>query len=211
MVQRDLDLYTYFYAIVGDEISRVADFTRADNKRAYHKRYKNQIGFVACRNGWIEYVWVNDGKGLWDGSNEKSDTKINAQSCGLASVFTQICLMDPKLNGKDKKQKNEAYVEFDKKRNMGYVEKVKEECIQFVGLKMEAKPMTGAYAYFSAAIREKYQQLIIQEKSTKIISIYGIEVAKANYDPKTGNINPCWCNEYNTCKAFDGEWFFCKQ
>ena len=63
MVQNDLDRYlTHFYAIVGDEILRVADFTKKDNNRAYHKRYKNQIGWLACRNGWIEYVWVNDGK-----------------------------------------------------------------------------------------------------------------------------------------------------
>ena len=47
--------------------------------------------------------WVNDGNG------KKGDTLIDARRYGIASVLTQLCLMYPKLNGKEKIRSNEAY------------------------------------------------------------------------------------------------------
>ena len=48
-------------------------------------RYENQIGRITCKPGWIEYVKVND----------------EFKKCGLGTVLSEMCMIDPELNKND--------------------------------------------------------------------------------------------------------------
>ena len=129
----------------------------------------------------------------------------------------QLCLLDPKLNGRNKERGNSAFPELNEAaKSGGYFETIK-DCTQFVGLENTAEPKSGALGYFSAALRENYHDMMVQQKERRTnlrpklqsFSIYEIQDAKKHYDPKTGMIGPCGCNDY-VCKAHDAIWFFCK-
>ena len=206
------DVYTNFYVLYGDDIARKGNPT--DDSQDIHDRYENQIGFACCEPGWIADVWVNDGSG------KESPTLIAARRCGISTVLTQLCLMDPKLNGMKDGHDSEAYNMLDYyKVDEGYITNIKEDCTQFVGLDMQADPKAAAIGYFSAAIRENYEKMMVQERPQRrpentqnkrqTFSFYVVQDAKDNYDPNTGNIGPCGCNDY-VCKANNAIWFFCK-
>ena len=106
---------------------------------------------------------------------------------------------------------------------LGYTDKIKENCKQFVGLVNAADPKSGAFAYFSAAIRENYGDMMVQQRQRKRqndgharrpklqdFSIYETQNAKKYYNPDTGMIGKCGCNDY-VCDAHNAVWFFCKQ
>ena len=83
-----------FYAIQGKELEELVedDETKkigGEDDDVYNRedRYKNQLGRITCKPGWIEYVRVND----------------NAQGCGLGTVLTEMCMIDPVLTRNDKK------------------------------------------------------------------------------------------------------------
>ena len=135
------DIFTNFYAIRGDEITRVRNKKKHDSLQDERSRYKDQIGWAACQPGWIENVWVNDGEGT------DSKYKINARQCGIASVLTQLCLMDPKLNGRNQERGNSAILELNESADLlGYTDKIKENGKQFVVLENAADPKSGAFA-----------------------------------------------------------------
>ena len=212
MIEEEFDdIFTNFYAIVGEDITRIRDEDFSEHDW-YWSRYNNQIGWAACQPGWIGDVWVNSG------SDPKTEFKTNARGCGIASVLTQLCLLDPKLNGRNKERGNSAIGMLNKVADLkGYVKKIKEDCKQFVGLDNVPDPKSGAFAYFSAAIREDYGEMLVQQKEKRpglrpklqSFSIYDPEDAKKHYDPKTGNIGQCGCNDY-VCKAHGAHLFFCK-
>ena len=97
------------------------------------------------------------------------------------------------------------------------VKKIKEDCKQFVGLDNVSDPKSGAFAYFSAAIRENYGEMMVQQKEKRpglrpklqSFSIHDPQYVKKHYDPETGKIGHCGCNDY-VCKAHDAYLFFCK-
>ena len=212
------DIFTNFYAIRGDEITRVRNKKTHESLQDERSRYNDQIGWASCQPGWIANVWVNDGKG------DDSKYKINARQCGIASVLTQLCLMDPKLNGRNQERGNSAILELGEAADLlGYTDKIKENCKQFVGLVNAADPKSGAFAYFSAAIRENYGDMMVQQRQKKRqndgharrpklqdFSIYETQNAKKYYNPDTGMIGKCGCNDY-VCDAHNAVWFFCKQ
>ena len=203
--------------MLGDEVTRINALTDDIFDRGHDgmNRYQNQIGWAQCIPGWINTMKVNDGM---SDLNDAGD----ARQCVIGSVFTQPCLMDPKLNGMDKTRRNEAYAELVE-YNVGedYVKRIKEDCKQFVGLEMQADPKRAALGYFSSAIRAGYQQMMVQEKAVnehgepkdfsnrQSFSIYDTQNAKNNYNINTGEIGPCGCNQ-NVCEADNSIWFFCK-
>ena len=47
-----------------------------------YRRYHDQIGYATCLHGWIDMVSVVP----------------YAQNCGIATVLTELCLIDPDIN-----------------------------------------------------------------------------------------------------------------
>lgn len=202
------DIYTNFYAIQGPEFTRIRDVTNVDDEGDYEKRYSNQIGFAKCQPGWIDQVWVNNAEDL------RSDVEINARRCGIGSVLTQLCLKDPTLN--QVHYDNMALQQLNVLDTDGtQVNRIERTCENFVGLHMSAEPKDAACGYFSAAIREHYLQIMIQERyhgtaPIHSFNVYKTKLAKENYNVETGTIAPCNQNA-KVCQAFDGLWYFCKE
>ena len=80
---------------------------------------------------------------------------------------------------------------------------------------MSAEPKDAAFGYFSAAIREGYNKMAVEERYRNdvpmvptSIYIYDTKTALENYDPNTGRIKACAGNP--DAHAFDGYWYFCK-
>lgn len=71
-----------------------------------------------------------------------------------------------------------------------------------------ADPISGALAYFSAAIRLDFRKLIVTPMSGRF-NIYDTKVAKDHFNPNTGRIGPC-CKEYQRCDTFLANWYFCQ-
>ena len=207
--------YTIFYAVAAPA------FKKAIRKEHdIENTYENQIAYAQCQPGWIEQIWVNDG--------ETEDTEpINARRCGVASVLTQLCLLDPEIVKLGKS--NKALQKLEKHETV--LDAIQSHCKEaFVGMIMSANPRDAAYAYFSAALREKYELMMVAERyrdeyhgfplrwklPESNFNYYDTKVAKEKYDPRKGRIGTCDCNAFgaiqqNTeCHAFEGFWFFCK-
>ena len=207
--------YTNFYVVPGPGFKKT-EKTEYDMENTY----EGQLAYAQCQPGWVEQIWVNDGK-------TKDAVPINARRCGIASVLTRLCLMDDDI--KKPGSSNKALKKIEQQENV--LQDVKANCPNaFVGLLMSANPKHAAYGYISAAMKENYEFLIVQERfrdeyhgfplryrlPEPTFSYYEIIVAKENYNPENGRIEACECNVFdeqriNTeCHAFDGFWYFCK-
>ena len=184
-----LDHFT-FYAIAGNETNPPISSSR------HRTRYRDQIAYATCKPGWIDYVWVSTG----------------ARKCGISTVLSELCLLDPELNSVN--DKNQAIKEISTFEKNEEVEKVIKEIIDnynaFIGLEMKAEPLDGAHAYFSAAIRMRYTKMIIQPYNARLkrcdkgFRRYDTELAKTKYNSRTGRIEDV---EGSGNKA---KWYFCK-
>jgi hypothetical protein len=183
-----------------------------------HNRYDDQIGYIACSHGWIKMVSV----------------KPHAQNCGLATVFTELCLIDPDINenlwGNKAIQKIGIFdSQSDEVRDV--IAHLKSRCALLVGLKMVASPLTGAYAYLSAAKRMGYQYMVVQfydharrrmgnsrKKETSCsqkFKYYEIETAQSLFDPESGNIEDPF-EEFDPKGSTSGsgdeaKWYLCRE
>ena len=196
------DGYSNFYVVPGPSFERLGD----PNDEAYNiaKRYKGQIGYAICTHGWIEEVWVNDGT-----KGHGAYFPINARRCGIGSNLAQLCLMDPNINRID--NSNKALKKLPTKDILNLV---LQYCTRFFGLEMSAEPKDAAFGYFSAALREGYKKIAVEERyrdgveaDPTSIYIYDTKTALEKYDPKTGRIGKCHGNP--VAHAFDGYWYFC--
>ena len=171
----------YFYASLDEKFTRSGD--------TIMNRYETQLGYIKCRKGYIEKVWVN------------SEKETNpARGCGIAPVFTSLCMVDPELNFLSD---SELESFFYGKYATEYVRAIKRDCRTFLGLLMLADPLTGAYAYFSAAIKSGYKKMFIfYHGNPKPVWMY-IEDAKKEYDASTGMIGKIWAKASN--------WWFCNE
>ena len=151
--------------------------------------YIGQIAVAHCRHGHIDFVKVS------------SKRNHDARQCGIATVLTELCLLDPDIH--ERGEGNSAYKMLQKYQT-------ETNCIQMVGLQMSARPLSGAHAYFSAAINTGFNKLIVVWWGFRRQSIYDTVVAKQNYDAKTGYIEPC-CQNEDICRAEDAFWIFCKE
>ena len=64
----------YFYASSNNNWARLSDTAK--------NFYKDQIGYIHCKVGFIEKVWVNGDK-----------DPHPARGCGMATVFTTLCII----------------------------------------------------------------------------------------------------------------------
>jgi hypothetical protein len=201
--------YTNYYGVPGD-----TDFTRTQDPEAeeFHiqKRYEDQIAFAVCQPGWIEKVWVNSGE-----EDEDTDVRINARKCGVASVLTELCLRDPKVNKLSESSKAfENLMEEEREDIEDKINIIKHDCKHFVGMEMSAKPIVAAIGYLNAAIRSEYFQMAVQERfhETKEVlsfNFYNTKIAKENFNPETGTIGPCEGKE--ECNGVDAYRYFCEK
>ena len=179
-----------FYVIAGNETNPPLPSSRN------RTMYRNQIAYATFKPGWIDYVWVNSG----------------ARKCGISTVLSELCLLDPQLNSvNDENQGIKEISTFEKNEE---VEKVIREILEnynaFIGLEMKAEPLDGAYAYFSAAIRMRYTKMIIQLYDAKLkrcdkgFRQYDTAVAQTKYNSRTGRIDDVEGSGYKA------KWYFCK-
>ena len=198
-------LTSRFYAIVGN--FKEVDFVPLEGF-THSRKYERQIAFIECRHGWINYLTTFE-QSL--GTNGPIEYPRN---CGIGTVLTELCLIDPDLNvrrqGNEARLLLEGYPEFDM---------IEQNCDKLMGLSMEVDDITTGYVYFTAAINMGYMNLIIDEKDkvrkgNKIkwksegLKIYPTKVAKQNFDTASGAILPCCDNP--RCNAHGNIWFFCK-
>ena len=198
--EASVDVYcAYFYAISGR-----TDFIERAGDSITHK-YESQVAFIKCKHGWIDEVDVFEES--LEPNIPGARNAENSRNCGIATVLTELCLIDPFLNRLGNLNKAERYL-----RN--FVEQhelVTRTCEKLVGLAMTAWPVTGAQTYFSAGIRMKYEKLMIdQSKKKDEFKIYETKIARENYDTNTGIIQPC-CEETEQCSALFQQWFFCAE
>ena len=185
----------YFYAALEQKFEKSRD--TGGYKKGVHNtiinRYETQLGFIKCRKGYIEKVWVN---------SEKEENP--ARGCGIAPVFTSLCMVDPELNFLADDAELGDF--FHGKYATEYVRAIKKDCRTFMGLFMVADPLTGAYAYFSAAIKSGYKKMLIFDfGDLKPVWMY-IEDAKKEYDASTGMIGKTMAksNDWWFCNEFEG-------
>ena len=179
-----------FFAISGNATEITKPLSRL------RTRYRNQIGYATCKPGWIDYVWVNSA----------------ARKCGISTVLTEICFMDPELNAINNnnfaiKEINTFEKNIEVQRVMKYIQ---DNCMTLIGLEMKADPLAGAFAYFSAAIQLKYTKIIIQLYDSKLkccgksFRTYDVHTAKLKYCSYTGKIDDIDGSGYKA------KWYFCQ-
>ena len=220
--REDGDIYTNFYAVTGPgfkrvdhEIDDLFGLTFVDRTDFY----EGQLGFAQCKPGWINYVDVNDGK-FDDDRQLQIGKPIDARRCGIASLLTSLCLMDPKINQLTADNQAIKYIKENKR-----MDDVETHCKNaFVGLHMVANPKQAAYGYLSAALKENYKLMIIQDRKTFKLGFtssskfyyYNTVDVRRNYDSQTGNVGSCECDAFGgtqqnqNCRGFGGYWYFCK-
>ena len=193
--------YFYFYAISG-----IPKFNEIQNENETHT-FKSQVAYIRCRHGWLSYLEVFTHR-LGVVSQE------NPRGCGIGNVLTELCFIDPDINNMNTGNRAVSKIEDDPQTS----QLVKDNCLKVIGLMMLADPVAGAIAYFSAAVRLGYEKLIIDtgyiihdmsRTSGNKFKIYDTNVAKENFDPNTGRIEPC-CKETERCNTFMTNWYFCK-
>ena len=186
----------FFYAISG-----INEFNEIQNGNETHK-FESEVAFIRCRHGWLSYLEVKKNR-LGVVSQE------SARGCGIGIVLTELCFIDPDINNMNTGNYALPKLEDDPQTN----QLVKDNCLKVIGLMMLADPVAGARAYFSAAIRLGYEKLIIDPMSRRSsgskFKIYDTKVAKENFDPNTGRIDPC-CKETERCNTVLTNWFFCE-
>ena len=183
----------YFYASFEQKFEKSGD--TGGYKHGVHNtiinRYETQLGYIKCRKGYIEKVWVNP-------ENEKNP----ARGCGIAPVFTSLCMVDPELNFLTPSELKKF---FHGKYATQFVSEIKKDCRKFMGLLMEAVPLTGAYSYFSAAKKSGYTKMLIFDTFLGAFEPFwmSVEDAEKQYDASTGMIGRIMGKEK--------EWWFCNE
>ena len=162
------------------------------------RRYIGQIAFADCNPGEVDKIEV---------AEKNKVQPRDARQCGIATVLTELCLLDPDIY--EKGEKNRAY------RLLRNHDVTTMSCGQAVSLQMGADPKSGAYAYFSAASRTGYNKLVVNWPNSDYaqIAIYDTDHAKQAYNVETGIIEPCViCQNTDVpCEAFQAKWIFCKE
>ena len=171
--------------------------------------FHGQIAVIRCSHGFIDDLMV------FEESLGDVQPTVDARRCGIGTVLTELCLIDPDVN-----IPNPGNMALDILSTNPHAkhefEMVKNKCQKFVGLMMAAEvqntenPHAGARTYFTAAINMRYRMLVIDSTfygGRNALNVYDVKTAKENYDPRTGNINPC-CN-HGICDAHQSYWLFC--
>ena len=182
--------YFNFHAITG------TTFTKLESDH-----YENEIGYALCNPGWIQMVYVEP----------------KARDCGLATVLTELCLIDPDIN--QNTDENTVYRKIDKRLERNdevreMEEHLRTSCSNLMGLEMTVTPFKGAYAYFSAAMRMKYQYMAVQPYDAELghcgqkFKYYQVDQAQQHFDENTGRIEDGKGDTEGTGRK--AQWYFCK-
>ena len=176
---------------------------------------ENEIAFIGCKLGWIVNIRVVK----------------SARYCGIATVLTELCMIDPELSVNN--EKNKVFEELGMRSwNAGFSDEaidarkhLKGHCTNLVGLQMTADPADGAFAYLSAATRMKYHYMVVehassgiakkgkrrrgnsaaQEQCSPTIEFYEVADAHRLYDGKTKRIGN------SEGSGYQAKWYFCKK
>ena len=151
------------------------------------------------------------------------EVQVDAQGCGIGIVLTELCLVDQEIYTKDNRNKAENLL-----RAAGTT--LHEPCKKLVGLTMAADPPKG-HVYFSAAMRNGYDRLLIDQTCGKMketkkydqyknatithytwdkqvkFNDYEAALARQKYDIVTAEIHDCV--GYGKCQAYMRNWYFC--
>ena len=163
-------------------------------------RYVNQVGFAECHCGYVDRVDVN---------KKDKITPKNARQCGIATVLSMLCFIDPEIHamGED----NAGYIALGLSESNEYRETAdlfRKKCKKIVSLQMAANPKDGAYEYFSAATNTGFTKLAVLWWNFQRLAIYDTETARENYNKDSGSISPSGGND-NEVLAFNADWIFC--
>ena len=189
-----------FYTVVKDEATHGGRFT-VDFRASIDGI---QVAASTCSPGWIHNVDVDDGGRMEHG--------INARDCGISTILTELCLMDPELNYLYHVSRPNRALEFLEEYPTQF-EHVQEYCNGLMGMVMEATPSTGAYAYFSAALRTGYRRMLVLANDK--FYYFWVETARRRYNAQghwsstIGLIEECCC-EGCSCDAWGKNWLFCR-
>ena len=151
-------------------------FTIKKSKIEWHWNFKETSGpgSSLCSIGEVKLVRVNQG----------------ALRCGLATIFTTLCLKDL--------EELSSYVE--------QLIWAKDKCISLWELYFQADPKSGGFAYFSAAIDSGFTEMLIADPNSKIHGPEKTETWASNFDPDTGMIY----DGGSSFETYQGTWFFCR-
>ena len=181
-----------FYAITGENFHRLP----SDD-------FENQIGLAECKIGWIEHVFVEP----------------RARNCGVSTVLTELCMIDPELSGNSQDSENLVYENINRglERNdeMAQAEEyLRSNCNSLMGLLMIANPLSGAFGYFNAAKRRNYHLMVVQfydsglEKCGRKFKFYEVKRAENLYNENTGRIEDDEGDPVGS--GYEAKWYFCK-
>ena len=118
--QNDCDVY--FYASLDDKFEMLDQNVRKDVLGDEKHRYRNDLGYIKCRKGFIEMVWLN---------NDEDCRWIPARECGIATVFTSLCMVDPELDMLPESELTEHFIGTHATKLISDIDK---RCRRFVGL-----------------------------------------------------------------------------
>ena len=120
----------------------------------------------------------------------------------MGTVLSLLCMIDEDVM-EDSIDEDRMEIEFGRPHSEKTKNTILRGCSNLVSLDMEAHPLSGAYAYFSAATKAGYTKLIIHDDESQSYEWLDVDAAKGCYDDKTGNIGGL--------KGFEKTWFFCAE
>ena len=191
--------YFTFYAIIGELKVNQTYPVPVANPVTKGQTYEGQIGSIQCMHGWIEELLIAP-------SDESPEE--NPLRCGIGTVLTELCLIDPDIGARREGNRAERYL-----RGFHELPMIQRHCDRLVGLVMAAEPIGGGHTYFTAAINMRYFVVIVEhcEDDQHPIDIYPTQEAKEKYNTTTGNIDEYCDRGINPrgCRAYGSTWYFC--
>ena len=195
-----------FYAIPGNmpELKDKDDNPLEGNDITNLLFESNYIGRAECDVGWIHKVEV----------------KPMARNCGIATVLTELCMIDPTL----KENRNENLV-FDhleainSDQARGIQDEMRQNCLGgLMGLLMKpSEGLEAGFTYLSAAHRMGYQFMVVQFYAPQPTNpetpcdprfkAYKTEDVRTLYDGNTGRIEDT--DGGSEGSGFRAKWYFC--
>ena len=155
-------------------------------KASKNLRYQDQMGYIECQYGFVKMVMILP----------------RARKCGIGTDLTELCMIDPQL----KKHPQTKEVDEFRKKEPTIVSTLETGCSSFIGLLMAARPIKGANAYFSAAMKTGYNKLYVSDNFGQ----YGwmdTSDAKSRFDAISGTIGdqPASLKHWWFCKEIPGK------
>ena len=195
-----------FYAIPGNmpELKDGDDNPFEGNDIANALFESKYIGRAECDAGWVNKVEV----------------KPMARNCGIATVLTELCMIDPTL--KENRNENLVYDHLEainSDQSRGIQEEFRQNCLGgLMGLLMKPdEGLEAGFTYLSAADRMGYQFMVVQFYTPQPetpetpcdprFKAYKTADAKTLYDGDTGRIEDT--DGGSEGSGFRAKWYFC--